>query len=226
MKVRKIKKIPKKIFVVLSLVILVIGTLIVVLLSQTRQPLQGQANSFSEQTSKVIPCSQNPISEKSIFFSCAGYSLRLSKEWHVTNYELIPEQLPKGWLQSGKIANAEYANYDESNAAGRSYNPTLDKGLQKFGAYTFNTTKDLQTLATEYTTTLQQKIISITGVTVNSYSGIKVYARHPMGQNVNIYLIKDISSDKVAVIGPIFGFSDSNEDFQNQILSKFKFLNK
>lgn len=218
------KKIGIAIFVILILTVL----FSVKMLWKTKQTINynpKQTQLIQPHEKILISCTSKPTSNNQFLFTCADYSLTLSNLWRVENLELTYQQLPKGWLVSGTIPNNEFANYDESTAQGRSYDANQDKGKQKFAAFTFNTTKNLDTLATDEALLLQEKIISITPVEINNYRAIKIYAKNPLGYNVIRYYIQNPSKNTVADISPIFGFNNEASDFQKEILSSFTFHN-
>ena len=191
----------KILFILVLLALVVVGILL--LSSKFHTPAQ-----VTTSTPSVIPisCIKTQLNRNENIYRCSAYSIKLSS----------------GWMENGS-EHAEFMNYDPDKAPGRSYDPTLDKGKLKFGITVYNTTYDLRTIATRQAKLLEQKIISITPLTINNYPAIKVYSKHPLGYNVNTYYIQDLSKTLVAETSPIFGY-DNTSDFENQILSTFTFV--
>lgn len=160
-------------------------------------------------------------------------------------------QLPKGWYGSyvegvdtsfdSLLSSTEFYNYDYTKVSGSSFDPKRDNGKQKIYLTLYLSNKSEQAFVDDYENLLKkdfkQATFTVTPITKNNYSGLKVHTiGTPYAPNT-FYVIQNPSKTITLKFGNIFGidgslleeifstikFNDSKEDWASYTSSNYSF---
>ena len=143
--------------------------------------------------------------------------------WKTYNFSYLFIKLPEGWKVQSEGNPIQFANYDIRSAAGRDFNPDLDKGKLKIEVYKTEFGDNIRRYldgakAERYQERLGDAKWEEREITVDGLPGIWVKTSDP---GFVVYT-QASNSEKIISIAFVLDF-DNYQELANQILSTFRF---